>query len=299
MLIDSKFGINEFNIYAKLVAEYGEEEARAIKDKTGPTKLWHSGESENTLTLSIDAINSLFDRYQIEIKDIDNLISVTESPVLPFPGNAAMIASAFPFKREISIFDLNAGCTGFVDAVKICMGLNLNSLIVCSETYSKHIHRFNRATSSLFSDGSCAIYFQPSQWELVDTCSLLKVNTFQHISLSPTNSELIMDGKEVFNFVASDVTPELIRILCENKEITRAYIHQGSKLVVDFLTTKLRKFNLKIPRNIETSGNFVSATIPILMNDDIKKAPILGGESILLAGFGVGLSFSACVIKRK
>jgi len=299
MLIDIKFGMNEFNVYAKLVAEYGEEEARVIINKTGPTKLWHSGEDENSLTLSVDAIHSLFERYQIEIKDIDNLISVTESPVLPFPGNAAMIASAFPFKMEISTFDLNAGCTGFVDAVKICMGLKLNSLIVCSETYSKHIHRFNRATSSLFSDGSSAVYFQPSQWELVDSYSLLKANTFQHISLSPTNLELTMNGKEVFNFVASDVTPELNSILKENREITRAYIHQGSKLVVDFLTAKLRKYNLNIPRNIENSGNFVSATIPILMNDDIKKTPILSGESILLAGFGVGLSFSACVIRRK
>lgn len=298
MIIGSTFGANKFDIYAKLVAEYGMEDASAVIKKTGPTSLRHAAENENTLTLAIDAIEKLIRQHHINIGSIANIVSVTESPVLAFPGNAAMIASAFPFNSDISIYDLNAGCTGFVDALKICMGLNGNSLILCSETYSRHMQRFNRATCTLFSDGAGAVYFQPNKWCLVKSYSLLKSNTSQSISLSPIDAELRMDGKEVFNFVASDVTPELIKILSENGNVTRAYLHQGSKLVVDFLTSKLQKFNLAIPRNIEVSGNFVSATIPILMNEDLQKNPILSGERILLAGFGVGLSFSACVIQK-
>ena len=299
MLFGTKYGAERYDIYAKLVAKYGEEDAQAVIKKTGPTSLWHCGENENSLTLSIGAINALLKQHEIDVQSIFNLISVTESPVIGFPGNAAMLASTFLLNKKISIFDLNAGCTGFVDAIKICAGLDLNSLIICRETYSKHIKHFNRATSSLFSDGAAATYFQPNQWLLVNSYSLLKTNTFECISLSSHDSELLMDGKEVFNFVASDVAPELVRILNDNKEVTRAYIHQGSKLVVDYLTSRLKNFKLEIPRNIEAAGNFVSATIPLLMHEDTQKNPIKSGESILLVGFGVGLSMSACVLKRK
>ncbi len=299
MLFGTKFGTEKYAIYAELAAKYSEEDAQAVINKTGPMTLWHCRENENSLTLSIDAINALLNQYEIDIQSISNLVSVTESPVLGFPGNAPMLASTFPLNKNISIFDLNAGCTGFVDAIKICAGLNSNSLIVCSETYSKHIKRFNRATSSLFSDGAAATYFQPNQWLLVNSYSLLKRDSFKCISLSSVDSELIMDGKEVFNFVASEVAPELVKILSDTNDVSRAYIHQGSKLVVDYLATRLKRFKIEIPRNIEVAGNFVSATIPLLMHEDMQKNPISSGESILLVGFGVGLSMSACILKRK
>lgn len=299
MKIGTKFGMNSYDVQAKLIAEYGELGARAVLEKTGPVNLWHSGANENSLTLSIQALDNLVDRHGIDILSIKNLISVTETPKFLFPGNATIIASTFPFNKNITTFDLNSGCTGFVDAIKICKALNTSSLIVCSETYSKHIHKFNRATSSLFSDGAGAVYFQPSQWELMGSYSLNKPNTFEFISLADKCAELVMDGKEVFNFVASDVMPQLIEIFNSSPIINRAYIHQGSKLVVDYLGSKLKKFHPNIPKNIEKHGNFVSATLPILIDEDTRDNPIERGENILLAGFGVGLSFSACVLQRK
>jgi len=299
MKFGTQFGMNRYDVQAKLISEYGVEGSKGVIEKTGPVNLCHSGNNENSLTLSIQAIDRLINRYKIDLKSIKNLISVTETPLYSFPGNATIIASKCFFNKKITTFDLNAGCTGFVDAIKICTALNTDSLIVCSETYSKHIHQFNRATSSLFSDGAAATFFQPSHWELVGSYSLFKSNTFEFISLVDSNAELVMDGKEVFNFVASDVTPQLIEIFNSSPKIQRAYIHQGSKLVVDYITSKLIKFEVNMPRNIEKSGNFVSATLPILIDEDTSINPIERGENILLAGFGVGLSFSACVLQKK
>jgi 3-oxoacyl-[acyl-carrier-protein] synthase-3 len=299
MKIGKKFGMDSYDVQAKLIAEYGEMRAKAVIEKTGPVNLWHSGPNENSLTLSIQALDNLVDRHKIDTLSIKNLISVTETPKYVFPGNATAIVSAYPFSKNITTFDLNAGCTGFIDAIKICKALNTASLIVCSETYSKHIHQFNRATSSLFSDGAAAVYFLPSEWELIGSYSLNKANTFEFISLADKHAELVMDGKEVFNFVASDVTPQLIKIFNSSPKINRAYIHQGSKLVVEYLCSKLKEFKTSIPKNIEKYGNFVSATLPILIDEDTRDNPIERGENILLAGFGVGLSFSACLLQRK
>jgi 3-oxoacyl-[acyl-carrier-protein] synthase III len=60
---------------------------------------------------------------------------------------------------EVNIYDLNSGCTGFVDAIKIANKLYGNTLIVCSETYSKNIPYFQRSISTLFSDGASIFLF--------------------------------------------------------------------------------------------------------------------------------------------
>jgi 3-oxoacyl-[acyl-carrier-protein] synthase-3 len=298
MKIGFALGKRLFDAQSTLVDLYGSETAMAVLSKTGPSFLCQASPAENSLTLSVESINRLIQDHEIDLKLIKNLISVTESPLLQFPGNAPLIASTFDFSRTLSVFDLNAGCTGFVDAIKIAMGLEGISLIICSETYSKHIRKFNRTTSCLFADGACAILLDPTEWQVIRSYSIFRPSTFNSISVSSGGDELFMDGKEVYNFVLSDVLPTINQIIAENPSIERAYLHQASKLVTDTLTTKLNKTNVKLPTFIERSGNFVSATLPLLMAEDMAVTPINSGEIFLIAGFGVGLSFSACVLKK-
>jgi 3-oxoacyl-[acyl-carrier-protein] synthase-3 len=63
------------------------------------------------------------------------------------------------------------------------------------------------------------------------------------------------------------------------------------------LASKLKRFKINVPNNIEKFGNSVSATLPILIDEDTKDNPIVRGENILLAGFGVGLSWGAFSVK--
>ena len=108
-----------------------------------------------------------------------------------------------------------------------------------------------------------------------------------------------MAGKDVANFVSSTVVPALKKILEEHSMIDRGYFHQGSLFVVELLQSKLKDHFDSIPSNIIERGNSVSATLPILINDDMQINPIKSGEKILIAGFGVGLSFSACILEKK
>jgi 3-oxoacyl-[acyl-carrier-protein] synthase III len=201
MKIGCQFGKERYDVLSKMIDLYGPDIAEAVVKKTGPSYLWHAGQEEDTFSLAMQAVENLISRHGIDLQSINNIFSVTETPRLVFPGNASLIASSRLFKENVAIFDLNSGCTGFVDAIKLAMGLSSESLIVCSETYSKHIHHFNRATSSLFSDGAGAVYFKPDQWDIVDSFSLTKANTFKFISVNCKSDQLNMDGKEVFNFV--------------------------------------------------------------------------------------------------
>jgi 3-oxoacyl-[acyl-carrier-protein] synthase-3 len=298
MKIGIALGKRKVDIASALTSIYGKKIAADIISKTGPRVLFYSESNENSLTLGIDSIHSLIGENSVDFAKIKNLISVTETPVMYFPGNATQIASSFSFDNTLSTFDLNAGCTGFVDAIKIALGQNGQSLIICSETYSKHIVTFNRTTSSLFSDGACAVLFDPTEWTLINSFSLYRPFTFNAISVNAAGHELVMNGREVFNFVMSDVLPELTRIISGSCQINRAYLHQASEIVNDTLRKKLSKFDIKVPRLNESTGNFVSATLPLLVAEDTLNNPINPGECILIAGFGVGLSFSACLLKK-
>jgi 3-oxoacyl-[acyl-carrier-protein] synthase-3 len=293
-----KLGSKKYEINEKLIELFGDDVAQKVIEKTGPTVLYHCDDTENSLTLGVGAIESLIKYNEIDISSVQNLICVTETPIYLFPGNSPFLISKFSFNKNISFYDINSGCTGFVDALKIALSFNTDSLIVCSETYSKHIHEFNRATSSLFSDGACAIYIKKNDWKLIKSYAITIPDTFDHISVVRDGLNLKMDGKEVYNFVACEVAPEIIKIHEANQGIDRTYLHQGSKLVTDLLKIKLKNFDPSIPTNIKDVGNLVSATIPILIQQDNLKKPIQKGEKILIASFGVGLYFSACVLEK-
>lgn len=306
MIIDYVFGSTQYNISKILVDKYGDQIASNVLEKTGPKILSIASENENSLTLGVDACNKLFDniddRKNKLLSSLGSLFSVTESPSLLFPGNGTKIASDLKLSENTSIFDINAGCTGFVDVIRLAYGLSSPSLIVCSETYSKHWKKFNRAVSSLFSDAAAATYFNPNDWNLLYSSGKYQKDTSLMISSpigSPDTGEVQMNGKDVASFVGSVVVPSLKNILKEFPKIDRGYFHQGSLFVVNLLQSKLHNHFNSIPTNIVNRGNSVSATLPILIYDDIKNNPIMSGEKILISGFGVGLSFSVCIIEKK
>ena len=136
MITSYVFGSKAFDISQILEDKYGQEIAKNVLEKTGPKSLQHTSEDENTLSLAINAGKILIDDClsSINLSEIKNLISVTETPVNLFPGNGFDIASALNLSKETSIFDLNSGCTGFVDAIRLAFGMHQKSLIVCSET---------------------------------------------------------------------------------------------------------------------------------------------------------------------
>ncbi|HPS28934.1 MAG TPA: 3-oxoacyl-[acyl-carrier-protein] synthase III C-terminal domain-containing protein, partial [bacterium] len=68
-----------------------------------------------------------------------------------------------------------------------------------------------------------------------------------------------------------------------------------SKFIVDIITEDLGVEKSKVPFDIWEYGNTVSSSIPIIL----EKEMLMNENSIfLLSGFGVGLSWASCVLKR-
>ena len=264
--------------------------------KTGPRKLYYSNKSTTTLDLALNAYADFIKKNKkFDTSQIYNLIFVTETNNYCFPGNSYLFASKLNLRPNIRLYDLNVGCTGFVEALDLAFKLNGNSLIVCAETYSKHIKKFDRSTSSLFSDGGSVFYFNKKEISILDTFRFFRRNSYDDLSSKQNN--LYMDGRKVFDFVNSEVIPLLTSILEKNKKVNLVFTHQASLTVENSIKNKLKNFKIIIPSNIKKIGNTVSSSIPHLISEYLKKNKIKKNSEILLCGFGVGLSVSASILK--
>lgn len=247
--------------------------------------------------MAIDAFKKIKKKEQLK-KKIKNIIFVTETPVNIFPGNAVIFSSILNLKENLNLIDLNSGCTGFVDAINIASNLNGATLIICSETYSKYFKDFNRSISTIFSD--CAsIFFYENNFKILKYSTGFEKNTYENL-IGYDKNKLIMNGAKVYGFVTSRVIPELESVINQNNhKISRIYIHQASKLVINTFKEKFKNYNYDFPTNLTKYGNTNASTIPLLLREDFENKKLKRGDNIILCGFGVGLSFSIMLIKIK
>lgn len=292
------FGTKVVNVKKICEKKFGKKKTIEILKKTGPINTFQCSNKEDSLTLSLMAWKNFKKKNKnIKIRNIKNLIYVTENNKLTFPGNGYLFSSMVNLSEEVNIYDLNSGCTGFVDAIKIANKLDGNTLIVCSETYSKNMPYFQRSISTLFSDGASIFLFKNKDFIIKNIFSIFKKNSF--LDLTCSKNKIDMNGKKVFDFVVSYAFPKINSFLEKNRKIKNIFFHQASQFVCDYIKTRFEKDKINIPSNLINRGNTVSATIPILINDYAKKCNLKINDHILLVGFGVGLAMTAIEIKLR
>ena len=299
-IIQSYFGVSlgkkKVSIKKQYEKYYSSKLFKKTISKTGTKNVFYTEKNITTLDLATDAYkNFLKKNSKFKKESINNLIFVTETNNFNFPGNSFLFASLINLKSNIKLYDLNSGCTGFVDALDLANGLKGSSLIVCAETYSKHLSKFDRTTSSIFSDGGSVFYFNKKNIKLIKTFKFFRKNSFKDLCSKDYN--LFMDGSKVYDFVNSDVIRLLKSIINKNRNIKILFNHQASLAVENLIKDKLSKFKIIIPSNIKKIGNTCSASIPHLINEYLQKNKIKQNDKILICGFGVGLSVTASILK--
>ena len=111
---------------------------------------------------------------------------------------------------------------------------------------------------------------------------------------------LYMNGGTIFNFTLDAVPAMMKEILEKNKlekdQIDYYVFHQANK----FMLNTIRKVCVlpkdKFYVDLTTTGNTVSSTILIGLKDCIDHDTINKGDKVLIAGFGVGLSWGGTVL---
>ena len=268
-----------------------------IKAKTGISQRYISNKDENAETLAIRAAKKI---DQELINKCELIISVTNTQSVDFPSIANIVHSHLGLTNVVKCIGINAGCTGFVDALEIAYAyfksdFASNALIINSDTYSKYLGS-ERSTRTLFSDGASATFITKnlSGYDIKSKVHSSVKDTYDYLTKKNINEtkQISMNGPQVLKFAISTVLKDLKSIPIDSECILVP--HQAGKIVLDLLDKNFSNSNL-ILKNYEKYGNLVSASIPNLIKENFF---ILENKSILLAGFGVGLSHNSILLER-
>ena len=73
--------------------------------------------------------------------------------------------------------------------------------------------------------------------------------------------------------------------------------HQANFRIIDAAARRIGLPLERVAINIEEYGNTSSASIPIALEEAIRKGRVKSGDNVLLAGFGSGLTRGASLLK--
>lgn len=282
--------------HKKKLATFAKKYENVVVDKIG-SKHIHVEQEKNILQMALSACKKIKNK-----KNISFLIFVSQSQDKILPSCAESLSDKLGLKKNIFVFTISAGCSGFVQAVHLANNLlnkkNKVGLIVCAEKYSKFISKKDFKTRVLFSDAASAIIVKYTQKK-----NILKTDFgydgFNSNALQVNNIEgkdtLYMDGNKIFLFGINNIPPSIKKITKNHKLIVDKYlVHNGSKFLIDKLSKKIPNSESKFLTSFHITGNTVSSSIPLLININYKT---LKNKKVILSGFGVGLSWATLLIE--
>lgn len=308
--------------------QFPEWSAEKISSKTGIFNRRQSHEEEFTSDMAIKCSLNLFEEHGINKDDIDFVLLCTQSPDYFLPTTACIVQDKLGLKTSCGALDFNLGCSGYVYGLALAGGLisskvAKNVLLITSETYTKYIHTQDKSNKTIFGDAATAT--------LVSVSGVCEINQFAlgtdgsgaenlivkkgAVKYNERNGEdiyedgnfvrndnnLFMDGQQIFQFTTKAV-PELVNnTLSANnlslEQVDLFIFHQANKFMLDYIRRKLKIEEEKFFIYLEDVGNTVSSTIPIALKEAIASGRIEKGMTVLIAGFGVGYSYGATILK--
>lgn len=300
-----------------------------ISSKTGIDTRPIAGENEFSSDMAAKAITKMLDQG-LDPGQVDFLILCTQSPDYVLPTTACVVQKKAGLPTRMGAMDINLGCSGYVYSLGAAKGLiesgqAKNVLVATAETYSKYIHPGDKSVRTIFADAATATLVSSKQAQdeiigpfeygtngkgaenliLKNSGTVSRTMGEDHFPENPKHpfgpDYLYMNGPQIFRFVISQM-PEAISRLVEKadldmKDVDKFVFHQANAYILEVLRKKLGVPKEKYPLFMKEVGNSVSSTIPLTLEHLAGEKEINPGDTLLLAGFGVGYSWGGCVVQ--
>jgi 3-oxoacyl-[acyl-carrier-protein] synthase III len=300
----------------EMVARFGFERA-FLDGKLGIQRRHIAAESEGVADMAVAAARKLIDRAIVDKAEIELVVLCTQNPDYKLPTTANIVQAALGLPVTVAAFDINQGCSGYVyglNVTKAMMQANgwKTGLLLTSEAYSKVIDPSDRNTVPLFGDGAAATLVQSGGPGRIgrftfgsDGSGAQDLIVKAGGGLNPAmvcagEGALRMNGRAIFNFMMSRIPRDVELCLAANslrvQDVDLFLFHQASRFMVESLASALKLPLEKVPIALAESGNTVSSTLPLLI-EALGGLRALAGKTVLLSGFGVGLSWASTILK--
>ena len=286
-----------------------------IRSRTG-IESRHIAVEETTTSMAIEAAKKALQDAKASPEELDLIIVGTISPDHYFPSTACEIQSALGAVNATA-FDISAACAGFLFGLGIVdaymkAGTVRAALVVGAETLSKMMDWNDRSTCVLFGDGAGAAVVRSDESGIMSmvqgsdgargnalTCEGRRVNNpykKNDTSLDYTK----MNGQEVYKFavktVPKSIEEALLKADVKADDVKYFLLHQANLRIIEAVAKRLGQSIEKFPTNLQECGNISAGSVPVLLDHVNREGMLQKGDTIVLAGFGAGLTWGATVL---
>ncbi|MGP8214214.1 MAG: 3-oxoacyl-ACP synthase III family protein [Bacteroidia bacterium] len=301
-----------------LIKTTGIEKRRAVRD-SGIT----------TADLCLASAEKLIKETSSNKEDIQIVVFVSQTPDYFLPASSIILQNKLGLPKTCLAFDIDLGCSGYVyglsvvsslmNQAKLKKGLLLVGDISTDGTpvedksvyplfgdagtasLLEYDEKAEKMNFSLQSDGSgyqAIIVREGAKRKPYTKESFDLVDIGNGIKRAPRNLEL--NGLDVFNFSVTEVPKNITGFFEKTSTSPESYdyfvMHQANLIMNETIRKKLKFPPEKIPYTLSKFGNTSSASIPLTIVSELRNK-LAAPASLLLSGFGVGLSWGTVSLK--
>lgn len=274
-----------------------------LRSKTGYLRVARRMPEEDTSDLAVRAVGRLMEQHPVDAEELGLLVVVTQNPDgYGLPHVSAIVHGKLGLPDRVAAFDISLGCSGWVYGLSIAKAfMEANEIrkgiVVTADPYSKILDTGDRNTMLLFGDAATATLLDRENCRWFPGKFIFGTSGRQWMDLRvDEHRKLRMNGRGIFTFSAVRVPECLHQTLEANglamDDVDRVLLHQGSRYIVETIGERVKASGKTVFSGNDV-GNTVSSSIPLLLAEGTCD----GDGTVLVAGFGVGLSWAATILR--
>ena len=304
------------------IAERVETSDEWIVSRTGISERRFAAPDETAGDLATAAALRVLEAARMDATEVDTVIVCTGTPDMIFPSTAALVAHRIG-TRHAAAYDLSAACSGFVyglaqGAALVEAGIARAVLVLGSEVFSRVTDQDDRRTCILFADGAGGALVVAGDaeahtgflgWDLgsdgagADDLYLPATGARESEPGGPVPAPgcIHMDGRAVFRFATRVMAESAQRVLdglgLGVDDIDLVVPHQANARILEQAAESLGIPAERVYMTLDRHGNTSAASIPIALADARDAGRLRPGDTLLLVGFGGGLSWATTIVR--
>ncbi len=290
-----------------------------IRTRTGIRQRHIAAEGELTSDLATRAAERALEAAGREASEIDMVLVATSTPDNTFPATATTVQANLGITHGGPAFDLQAVCSGFVYALAtadsfIRSGAADRVLVIGAETFSRILDWTDRGTCVLFGDGAGAVVLEAGEGrgDISDRGILStrihadgRQKDLLYVDGGPSSTQTVghlrMKGREVFRHAVVRIAEVMEEVMEETgvgpDDIALFVPHQANIRILEGTAKKIGLDPDKVCITVDRHGNTSAASIPLALDEAVRKGRVGEGDLVLLEAMGGGFTWGASLVR--
>ena len=278
-----------------------------IRERSGIVTRGVAGPDESVVDRAASAGGKALAAAGIDAEDVGLVLLATCSMPGPLPGGSPEVAYRLGARRA-GATDIGAGCAGFTYAVAMAAdtvraGTADYVLVVGSEKLMPMLNMDDRGSAFLFGDGAGAAVVGLAETDGIGPVAWSHDGEqYDRLAIEGSPLQLRMEGRAIYRWAATSL-PDLARRACTLAGTSPAQLdafvpHQANLRITESVVKSLAlPESVVVARDVVDSGNTSAASVPLAFDRLHELGQVRRGDSVLLLGFGAGLTAAGQVVR--